>query len=57
MSGSLYVGVKPESLMPTAEVRPGSVWIFHHDYRTAGGGVDTEIMFRVYACDLDAPRS
>jgi hypothetical protein len=50
MSGSLYDGVKPETLTLTAETAPGSVWIFHHDWHTAHNGVDTEIQFRVYSC-------
>jgi hypothetical protein len=57
MSGSLYGGVKPGTLTrDETRGRLGSVWIFHHDWHTAGGGVDTEIKFRVYHCTENAPR-
>lgn len=56
MSGSLCSGVAPETLTLTDERRLGSVWIFHHDWRGAGNGVDASIEFRVYACSEDAPR-
>jgi hypothetical protein len=57
MSGSLYNGVKPETLTDTGEVRPGSAWIFHHDHHTRDNGVDITIPFRVYRCTENAPRS
>lgn len=54
MSGSLYSGVKPETLMDTGEKRDGSVWFFHHDYATAGGRVYTTMPFRVFRCTENA---
>jgi hypothetical protein len=57
MSGSLYGGVKPETLTLTGETAPGSAWIFHHDHHTRDNGVDVTIPFRVYRCSEDAPRS
>lgn len=56
MSGSLYSGVKPETLTPTEETRDGSIWFFHHDWHTAGNGIDTVIWFRVFRCSEPAPR-
>jgi hypothetical protein len=56
MSGSLHPGVPPDSLTDTGHTRDGEVWFFHHDFPTAGGGVDACIPFRVYACALPAPR-
>jgi hypothetical protein len=55
MSGSLFVSVPLGTLTRTDETRPGWVWIFHHDYHTAGGGIDTQIPFRVYRCSENAP--
>lgn len=56
MSGSLFTGVKPETLTETNEVRPGSVWFFHHNYRIGGGGVDTTIPCRVFTSSVNAPK-
>lgn len=56
MSGSLHRGVPIASLVATARTKPGSIWFFHHDYHTAGGGVEATIPFRVYTCGLPAPR-
>lgn len=50
MSGSLYSGVKPETLTDTGETKHGGVWFFHHDYATAHNGVETTMPFRVFAC-------
>jgi hypothetical protein len=55
-SGSLYAGVKRDTLTETSEVRAGSVWFFRHDFHTAHNGVDTEMMFRVYECGEEATR-
>jgi hypothetical protein len=57
MSGSLYRTVPNESLTLTDETRPGWVWIFHHDMHVAHNGVDVQIPFRVYTCNLPAPTS
>jgi len=54
MSGSLYSGVPAETLTDTGERKDGRVWFFHHDYHTAGGGIDVVTSFRVYACTLEA---
>ena len=56
MSGSLHASVPTNSLKRTRRTKPGSVWFFHHDFHTAGGGVDTTIPFRVYTCAFAAPR-
>lgn len=55
MSGSLYSCVPTDSLKPTDETRPGSVWIFNHDMHRAHNGFNFEIPFRVFTCDLPAP--
>lgn len=56
-SGGLYRSVGMRTLSDTGAVRPGSAWIFHHDWARAGGGVDVTIPFRVYRCSENAPRS
>ena len=53
-SGSLFDGIKPETLTQTYEHRDGAVWFFHHDQRQAHNGVDAVIPFRVYECSLPA---
>ena len=55
-SGGLHPGIPVDTLTRTEEMRPGSVWVFHHDWHTAHNGVDTEIPFRVYHSTADAPR-
>lgn len=55
-SGALYNGVRADALIPTTELRDGSVWVFHHDWPGAGRGVDAVVPFRVYDCSLAAPR-
>ena len=57
MSGGLFVGVPVETLTLTNERLPGSVWFFHHDYATAGGGVSAYMEFRVFTCSQTAPTS
>ena len=54
-SGGLLDGVSADTLTLTDERKPGSCWIFHHDYRCAGGGVDAVVPFRVYQCTEDTP--
>jgi hypothetical protein len=56
MSGSLYNGVKAETLTETDEKRDGRVWFFHHDWSTAHNGVDTTMPFRVFTCTEPATR-
>lgn len=56
MSGSLFGGVKPETLTLTEETRDGAVWFFHHDWHTAHNGVDTVATFRVFTCSEVATR-
>lgn len=55
-SGSLFLGVKRETLRDSGERKPGRVWFFHHDYRTAHNGVETEIDFRVFNCSESSTR-
>ncbi len=56
-SGSLHAGVHPSTLRLTTEVRDGSCWIFHHDYHTAGNGLDLNLLcWRVYECSEEATR-
>jgi len=55
-SGGLYPSVKMDTLTLTKETKPGIVWIFHHDFHTAGWGVYSEIRFRVYTCSENAPK-
>jgi hypothetical protein len=56
MSGSLYSGVKPETLTLTDEKRVGRIWFFHHDFHTAHNGVDATMPFRVFTCSEPATR-
>lgn len=56
MSGGLCPCVPTRSLEHTDETRDGAVWFFHHDWWTAGGGVDFVVPFRVYRCALEPPR-
>lgn len=56
MSGSLFHSVPIETLTLTDEELPGWVWIFHHDYPTADGGVSAHPPFRVFTCALTAPK-
>jgi hypothetical protein len=55
-SGSLYPTVPGGTLTDTGELRDGSAWIFHHDWHTAGGGVDFRVPLRVFASSEEAPR-
>ncbi len=55
-SGSLYNSVPHSSLMLTGAIKTGRVWFFHHDYPGANLGVDSTPIFRVYTCNLPAPR-
>jgi len=48
MSGSLNHGVDKSDLALTPERKGGSCWFFHHDYRTAGGGVNFQVEHRVW---------
>lgn len=50
MSGSLYQGIKPETLTLTDELKDGNVWFFHHDWHRAGGAVHATVPFRVFTC-------
>lgn len=54
MSGSLYSGVKPDTLTQSEEQRNGSIWFFHHDWWTAGNGIDAIMPFRVFRCSEPA---
>lgn len=56
MSGSLFGGVKPDTLTLTDETRDGGVWFFHHDWHTAHNGVDVTVPFRVFTCSEVATR-
>ena len=56
MSGALHDSVPTDSLVITGERRAGAVWFFHHDHATAHNGVETTLLFRVYTCNLPAPR-
>ena len=47
-SGGLRPTIPTETLTLTDERRKGRIWIFHHDFPTAGGRVESEIEFRVY---------
>jgi hypothetical protein len=55
-SGSLHAGVPGDTFSDAGELRLGGVWFFHHDYWTAGGGVDTQVDFWVWRCSLPANR-
>jgi hypothetical protein len=55
-SGGLFPPVKRSTLTDTGERKRGRVWFFHHDYRTAHNGVDTDMDFRVFACTENAPQ-
>ena len=55
-SGSLDPLVPVSALTRTDETKPGSVWIFHHNHPCGGGGRDTAIPFRIYACSVEQHR-
>ena len=55
-SGSLYPCVPTDSLTLTDEYRDGEAWIFHHDRKAAGNGVEFVTGFRVYSSTEHAPR-
>jgi hypothetical protein len=55
-SGGLYPMVRMETLTLTRHTKPGIIWIFHHDFHTAGWAVHSEIQFRVYLCSVNAPK-
>lgn len=48
MSGALNSGVDKSALELTPGHKNGSVWFFHHDYHTGGGGVDFQVSLRVW---------
>jgi hypothetical protein len=47
-SGSLEPGIDGGRFVETLETRPGSFWIFHHDYTMAHNGVHFEAPCRVW---------
>jgi hypothetical protein len=49
-SGSLDPTIAPDTLTDTGATRDGWVWIFHHDWWTAGGAVEFSVHFRVFKC-------
>jgi hypothetical protein len=62
MSGSLYTGVKPDTLTrresandPEYGTQWGDVWISHHNDSGAGHAAYTSIKFRVFDCSVNAP--
>lgn len=55
-SGGLFTSAPLASLTDTGRRHDGSVWFFHNDWATAGGGVDVIVAFRVFTCDLAAPQ-
>lgn len=57
MSGSLYRGVKPETLARTEDRKAGPVWFFHRDMTQAHNAVHVQILFRIYTCTEEAPRT
>ncbi len=57
MSGSLFRGVPARTLARTDEKRAAPVWFFHHDRWQAHNAVHAEILFRIYTCTEEAPRT
>lgn len=55
-SGSLFQPVPSGTLKRAGWQSPGSVWFFHHDYASAGNGVDAKLQFRVFLSEQVAPR-
>ena len=51
MSGALDPCIKRERIHATDMIRYGTCWFFHHDYHTAGGGIDVLVPCRVYRID------
>lgn len=47
-SGGLDSGFYITDLIETDKQKLGGVWFFHNDFATAGGGVDFNMMFRVF---------
>lgn len=55
-SGSLEDGIDFSHFTPTNETMTGGrVWFFHHDYATAGGGIDVQVKRKVWNCDTKSP--
>lgn len=48
-SGSLDHGVKLAKLEATDKQKVGRAWIFHHGWARAGGAVDFQVLFPVWA--------
>jgi len=55
-SGSLYRSIDIKTLTFTGEFRPASAWFFHHDWMSAGNGIDVMADFRVYRSTLNSAR-
>lgn len=55
-SGALYGTVPTDSLTLSDEVKTGDVWVFHNGLPGAGRGVHFQPEFRVYTCNLSAPK-
>lgn len=54
-SGSLFTGAPLDTFTDSGELRDASAWIFHHDHRQAGNGVDTVVPVRVWRSTAVAP--
>lgn len=55
-SGQLFGSVPLDTLVDSHRIRQGPCWFFHHDFQTAGGGIDVNVWCRIYRCWLVAPR-
>lgn len=51
-SGGLRPGVPADTLASTGMAKPGVLWVFHHDHRGGGRGVDSFAPFRAFSCSL-----
>jgi len=47
-SGGLDSGFNIRDLVETNKKKLGSIWFFHNDYATGGGGVNFDMLFRVF---------
>jgi hypothetical protein len=47
-SGALDPAIPKDELVETGQYKKGRFWFFDRDYARAGGGIETEVLVRVY---------
>lgn len=54
-SGSPESGIDYSHFRATDETISGECWFFHHNYATAGGGIEVTASRHVWECDTESP--